>query len=126
MPNVYENNSAVAYDDLYEVSKIVPPVLTGNYTMYMYNLTFDGLLPVYYAGGTSSFKPQSSEVAEDWRKRGLNSCRYLADRKAAEELVRQEAGRGDIVLVMGARDNSLSNWAQELCKKSDIRENGNE
>ena len=46
--NVYENNSAVTYDDLYEVSKIVPPVLTGNYTMYMYNLTFDGLLPVYY------------------------------------------------------------------------------
>lgn len=85
-----------------------------------------GLLPVYYAGGTSSFKPQSSEVAEDWRKRGLTACRYLADRREAEQLVRQEAGRGDIVLVMGARDNSLSSWAQELCKKSDTGESGNE
>ncbi len=81
-----------------------------------------GLLPVYYAGGTSSFKPQSSEVAADWKQRGGKDYRYLADRAAAAELVRSEAGKGDVVLVMGARDNSLSAWAAELAKRSDAGE----
>ena len=76
------------------------------------------LLPVYYAGGTSSFKPQSSEVAADWKQRGRKDYRYLADRSAAAELVRSEAGNGDVVLVMGARDNSLSAWAAELAERS--------
>ena len=80
------------------------------------------LLPVYYAGGTSSFKPQSSEVAADWQRRGKKDYRYLDDRSAALELVRSEAGTGDVVLIMGARDNSLSAWAAELARKSDAGE----
>ena len=77
------------------------------------------LLPVYYAGGTSSFKPSSSEVAADWQKRGTKKYLYLENRSDAVELVRSEAGPGDVVLVMGARDNSLSAWAEELAKQSD-------
>ena len=80
------------------------------------------LLPVYYAGGTSSFKPQSSEVAADWQQRGKKDYRYLDDRSAALELVRAEAGNGDVVIIMGARDNSLSAWAAELAQKSDAGE----
>lgn len=80
------------------------------------------LLPVYYAGGTSSFKPQSSEVAADWVKRGRKNYRYLDRRSEAAELVRKEAETGDVVLVMGARDNSLSAWAVELAKQSDAGE----
>lgn len=80
------------------------------------------LLPVYYAGGTSSFKPQSSEVAADWKQRGKKDYRYLDDRSAALELVRSEAENGDVVLIMGARDNSLSAWAAELAEKSDAGE----
>ena len=78
-----------------------------------------GLLPVYYAGGTSSFKPTSEEVAKDWQARGKRDYRLLPDRGAALELVRAEARPGDVVLVMGARDNSLSAWAAELAKRSD-------
>ena len=77
------------------------------------------LLPVYYAGGTSSFKPRSSEVAADWQKRGTKNYLYLDNRSDAVELVRNEAGPGDVVLIMGARDNSLSAWAEELAKQSD-------
>lgn len=77
-----------------------------------------GLLPVYYAGGTASFKPQSSEVAEDWKKRGTAHYEYLSDRAAALQLVRKDGRQGDVVLVMGARDNSLSTWAKELAKRS--------
>ncbi|MBO4649110.1 MAG: hypothetical protein J5806_13240 [Lentisphaeria bacterium] len=78
-----------------------------------------GLLPVYYAGGTSSFKPQSSEVAADWRSRGKRHYEYLPDRDSALELVRSSARSGDVVLVMGARDNSLSPWAASLAERSD-------
>ena len=72
------------------------------------------LLPVYYAGGTTSFKPQSEEVAEDWKKRGVRHYEYLPDRTEAGRILRELAGPGDVVLVMGARDNSLSGWAVEL------------
>ncbi|MBO4630570.1 MAG: hypothetical protein J5858_01470, partial [Lentisphaeria bacterium] len=83
------------------------------------------LLPVYYAGGTSSFKPQSSEVAADWKSRGKRHYQYLASRRDAPELIRSEARKGDIVLIMGARDNSLSDWAVELAGEHDNRK-GNE
>ena len=52
----------------------------------------------------------------------LANNRYLADRAAAAELVHSEAENGDVVLVMGARDNSLSAWAAELAKQSDAGE----
>ena len=80
-----------------------------------------GLLPVYYAGGTSSFQPQSSEVAADWKSRSCRDYRYLADRAEALRLIQSEARRGDVVLVMGARDNSLSSWAVDLVKQSDLQ-----
>ena len=76
------------------------------------------LLPVYYAGGTASFKPQSSEVAADWKSRGSGHYEYLSGRADALRLVRENARKGDVVLIMGARDNSLSSWAQELAKQS--------
>lgn len=76
-------------------------------------------LPVYYAGGTSSFKPTSAEVAEQYQQQGKRHYESLPDRAAALELVRREARNGDVVLVMGARDNSLSGWAVELARKSD-------
>ena len=89
------------------------------------NLTDDDrfiLLPVYYAGGTSSFQPQSAEVAADWKSRGKKHYEYAAARADAEEWVRTHARKGDVVLVMGARDNSLSFWAEELAKSSGTEE----
>lgn len=79
-------------------------------------------LPVYYAGGTSSFKPTSDEVAEQYRHQGKRHYESLPDRAAALALVRREARNGDVVLVMGARDNSLSGWTVELAHESDENE----
>jgi len=72
------------------------------------------LLPVYYAGGTSSFSPTSEEVFADYRDRGLTQCAHCPDRQAAADLIRQQAEKDDVVLIMGARDNSLSDWAGEI------------
>jgi len=71
------------------------------------------LLPVYYAGGSSSFVPTSAEVAEDYRRRGLVGCHDVPDRAAAARLL-AEAGPDDAILVLGARDNSLALWAENL------------
>ena len=73
-----------------------------------------GMLPVYYAGGSTSFKPESGEVIREYQQNGKKSYRTPATRKEAEELIRDHMVPGDIVLILGARDNSLSTWAKSL------------
>ena len=73
-------------------------------------------LPVFYAGGTASFSPTSDEVAESFAARSRHPGRYrfVPDRNEAEARL-SAAGREDLVLIMGARDNSLSLWAKKIC-----------
>lgn len=74
-------------------------------------------LPVYYAGGTSSFKPSSEEVAEEYMEQSSeNPARYgyFGSRKECRLFLECNARKGDIVLIMGARDNSLSDFAKSL------------
>jgi len=69
-------------------------------------------LPVYYAGGTTSFRPTSEEVAEEAGNAGpAVVCARDRDALAAEL---RAAPRGTMVLIMGARDPSLSAWAESL------------
>lgn len=76
------------------------------------------LLPVFYAGGTSSFSPKSSEVNDEYSQKSRTKNRYLYfdNRKLAESFLSKEAGNGDLIIVMGARDSSLGVWAGELTK----------
>lgn len=75
------------------------------------------VLPVFYAGGTSSFKPSVEEVVSDYQGRGGHG-RYIAfkSRDKAAAFADASVGPDDVLLVMGARDNSLSNWARLLAK----------
>lgn len=80
------------------------------------------MLPVYYAGGTASFTPSSREVIQDYRSnsRIKKDCyRYADSRKEAEQWLCSKIRHGDIVLIMGARDNSLSLWAKELVRHTE-------
>ena len=74
-------------------------------------------LPVYYAGGTSSFTPSSEAVVESFaaRTRHPGRYRFMPDRNAAEKIL-STASREDLVLIMGARDNSLSLWGKKICE----------
>ncbi|MCK5803917.1 MAG: hypothetical protein KAI66_13855 [Lentisphaeria bacterium] len=74
------------------------------------------LLPVYYAGGSSSFRPTSGEVAQAFAEDGL-PVEFCATRVSAEALVAKARGIG-AVLVLGARDPSLPSWTRTLteCK----------
>ena len=71
------------------------------------------MLPVFYAGGTSSFKPTSAELIEDFASKGTKKYLCADSRKHATELLKT-ANSGDTIVVMGARDNSLSDFAAEL------------
>ncbi|MBO5202539.1 MAG: hypothetical protein J6C30_07405, partial [Lentisphaeria bacterium] len=70
----------------------------------------------YYAGGTSSFKPSACEVAEDYRTRSGKPDRYpcFANRAEAEAFLAANLTGCETVVIMGARDNSLSVWAKKL------------
>ncbi len=73
-------------------------------------------LPPYYAGGTSSFKPTSEEVAAEYQSRGTKNYSSFPYRSDIVAMLQDEATNKDLVLIMGARDNSLSDWALEITK----------
>jgi UDP-N-acetylmuramate--alanine ligase len=76
------------------------------------------MLPPFYAGGTSSFKPTSQEVIAQYKEKASAPEKYHfeADREALRTCVLAEAQKGDLIVVMGARDNSLSLYARSFCK----------
>ena len=78
------------------------------------------MLPVYYAGGTASFTPTSEEVIQEYNSTsaGKSNCySYLQNREDGRQWLYRNAAEGDVVLIMGARDNSLSSWAKEIVQK---------
>lgn len=76
------------------------------------------LLEPFYAGGTSSFSPHADEVCAGYRKSAAVPEKYLcfANRKSAGEFLISHAGKDDLIVIMGARDNSLSDFARSLTR----------
>ena len=75
------------------------------------------MLPVYYAGGTTSGTPTSVEVAAQYAAAGLPVA-AVADRAEAEARFRAMPN-AKAWLVLGARDASLRTWTHELAKTTD-------
>jgi UDP-N-acetylmuramate--alanine ligase len=70
-------------------------------------------LPIYYAGGTVQKDISSAELADLVRKRGVMS--YAPQHR--QDLIaglKQRVKPGDVVILMGARDPTLSRLAQEI------------
>ena len=70
----------------------------------------------YYAGGTSSFKPSAKEVVESWHLvlKNKEHFIYIPDRGYLTEFLHSKLQVGDVVIICGARDNSLSGYAATL------------
>jgi UDP-N-acetylmuramate--alanine ligase len=68
--------------------------------------------PVYF-GGTVAREVTSADVVADLQELGRDA-RYVADRAAAAALLVAEARPGDRLVVMGARDDTLSLLAAEM------------
>lgn len=73
------------------------------------------LLDVYYAGGTADACISSGELVEDLLQRGIDA-RHVRDREQAiHDIVALASGRTTIP-VMGARDDTLTDFCQDIAK----------
>ncbi len=68
--------------------------------------------PVYF-GGTVDRSIGSNDIVKDVVRRGRNAL-ALPDRSACAKTLVQLARSGDRIVVMGARDDSLSQFAQDM------------
>lgn len=68
---------------------------------------------IYYAGGTAVKNISSADLVGPIAERGLKAL-FLPERKDIAPAVAAEAREGDMVLLMGARDPSLSAFARSL------------
>lgn len=68
---------------------------------------------IYYAGGTAQKTISSKDIADPIRARGKDA-RYVEHREEIPALAAREAKEGDLVLVMGARDPSLGEFARAI------------
>jgi UDP-N-acetylmuramate--alanine ligase len=73
--------------------------------------------PVYY-GGTVDRSVGSRDIISDIERRGRKAFAF-ADRSACGDALVGLARRGDRIVIMGARDESLSQFARELMSRFD-------
>ena len=72
-------------------------------------------LEVFYAGGTTTRDFSSADIVADLAARGPGDrAAFAASREALIAAVAEEARAGDLVLVMGARDPSLTTLARSI------------
>lgn len=67
---------------------------------------------IFFAGGTVTRDISSSDLAAGIARAGRDA-RFVAERKRLAPLIAAEARPGDLVLVMGARDPSLTAFARD-------------
>jgi UDP-N-acetylmuramate--alanine ligase len=68
---------------------------------------------IYYAGGTVTRDISSADLVEGVRAGG-RAARFAADRRELPAAIAAEAAPGDLVLIMGARDPSLTDLGREV------------
>lgn len=71
------------------------------------------LSDVYYAGGTVSRDVTTADVVREIEKTSKQVL-YFPDRKDMLPYLKRNAQSGDVILVMGARDTTLSDFSQSI------------
>lgn len=71
------------------------------------------LSDVYYAGGTVNREVTTADVVKTIQK-SSNQAIYFPDRKEMIPFLKKNAQPGDVVLIMGARDTTLSDFAKNI------------
>ena len=71
--------------------------------------------PVYF-GGTTDRSVGSREIISEIERHGRKALAF-PDRRACGDALVRLARRGDRIVIMGARDDSLSQFAQELLRR---------
>lgn len=71
---------------------------------------------IYYAGGTADKSISSTEIIDPLKEKGCNAS-FFEKREDAFAFIAEEARPGDRLIVMGARDDSLTACAKTLLNK---------
>ena len=68
---------------------------------------------IYYAGGTVDRSISAEEFTEGLQKNGKKSI-YIDDRNLLADFLKKTVKTGDIILLMGARDTTLSAFSEKI------------
>ena len=68
---------------------------------------------IYYAGGTAQKDISSADLVKDLEKTGKR-VHFIPNRKKIISLVKGLASKGDRIVIMGARDETLSDFARSI------------
>ncbi len=68
---------------------------------------------IFYAGGTADNRISSNDIIKELKIRGINAF-FVPDREDVVTEVKQRANPHDCVLVMGARDDSLTDLCHDI------------
>jgi len=71
------------------------------------------MLEIFYAGGSATRDISSADVVAEINQRGVQA-RFAPSREALVAELAAEAREGDLILVMGARDPSLTGLARDI------------
>jgi UDP-N-acetylmuramate--alanine ligase len=97
-----------------ELAEIIPQVLR--------HVDYFLMSEVYYAGGTVNRDIGSDVVINAMQKQHENSL-LVNDRSLLPGLLKELTRPGDIILLMGARDPSLSDFAREVTDQLSVSQN---
>ena len=72
---------------------------------------------IFFVGGTVTKDISSADLIEYARTLGKKEAYFAADKTAAADLILQKASSGDRIVIMGARDNSLTDLCNLILEK---------
>jgi UDP-N-acetylmuramate--alanine ligase len=97
----------------YGPTRFLKDELVVIFSLHLRDIDEVHFLPIYYAGGTVKKDISSEDLADRIRERGIKS--YAPhNRKELLTDLKQRVKPGDAVILMGARDPTLSLLAQEI------------
>jgi len=71
---------------------------------------------IFYAGGTAQKKISSNDIIKELKEKNVNAF-FVPERENIVKEIKQRAATNDSVLVMGARDDSLTDLCQAILNK---------
>lgn len=87
---------------------------------FVQNMTAEDILvmpEIFFVGGTVTKDISSADLIEYAHSLGKKEAYFVADKAAAADLILKNAKQGDRVVIMGARDNSLTDLCHNILER---------
>ena len=84
------------------------------------NLNDDDILimpEIFFIGGSAEKDISSANLIDYAKQLGKKNAYFVADKPAAKEKILQFARSGDRIVIMGARDTTLTDFCHQILEK---------